>query len=399
MAGAHRLLVVDDDPGIGELIVQAAEGLGYQTFSVERADQIVEAVRSLAPDLIVLDLMMPGIDGVQVLRALAENHCVADIILFSGAGAKILNAAARLGESHGLQIRELLQKPIDLAELEAVLARFNRGAPSNPEAELRAAIANREISVHYQPKVTLTGDDNWSIIGVEALARWEHPLRGKIPPCDFIPLAERTELIGDLTDLVIEQAIAQAARLREMGYAVEVAANLSPLILADPGVPDRLYQILTEYGVETSQFVVEITESAAMSEGTQTMENMTRFRLKGMKLSMDDFGTGYSSLVQLYRMPFSELKIDKSFVMDLNEKEEARAVVRSIVDLAHNLNLTACAEGVETPEALKFLHSIGCDQAQGYHISKPLDEAGLIWFLESDAVNRTDAPAIAASGY
>jgi EAL domain-containing protein (putative c-di-GMP-specific phosphodiesterase class I) len=391
-------LVVDDDPGIGDLIVQAAEGLGFLTATVERSSQIVEMVRSFEPDLIVLDLMMPGADGVQVLRSLADEKCVAEIILFSGADARVLNTAARLGASHGLRIRELLHKPIALAELEAALAQFNRAAPSDPEAELRTAISNRDICVHYQPKVTLTGGETWSVTGIEALARWPHPLRGMIPPSEFIPLAERTGLIGDLTDLVIEQAIRQAGVLREGGHVIEVAANLSPLTLADPEMPDRLSQMLAEHRVENSQFVIEITESAAMADGTLTMENMTRFRLKGMKLSMDDFGTGYSSLVQLYRMPFSELKIDRSFVMDLNFKEEARAVVRSIVDLAHNLNLTVCAEGVETTGALNFLRSIGCDQAQGYHISKPLDETGLARFLESDAANRTAAIAAAPSG-
>ena len=398
MIGPHRLLVVDDDPDVGDVIVQAARGLGLQTTFVERSGQILESVRSLEPSLIILDLMMPDADGVQVLRALAEQGCAADIILFSGADARVLNTAGRLGESHGLRIRELLQKPVALEDLEAALARFNDAARSDPEAELRAAISNRDICVHYQPKVTLTAGKAWSVTGVEALARWPHASRGMIPPAEFIALAERTELIRDLTDLVIQLAIGQAVVLRKNGHAMELAVNLSPLILADPEAPDRLSRMLAEHQIENSQFVVEITESAAMADGMLTMENLTRFRLKGMKLSMDDFGTGYSSLVQLYRMPFSELKIDRSFVMEIDVKEEARSLVRSIVDLAHNLNLTVCAEGVETPGTLDFLRSIGCEQAQGYLISKPLDETGLLQFLENNAVDPVSAIAAAPSG-
>jgi EAL domain-containing protein (putative c-di-GMP-specific phosphodiesterase class I) len=229
------------------------------------------------------------------------------------------------------------------------------------------------------------------VTGIEALARWPDPLRGMVSPSEFVPLAERTGLIGDLTDLVLELAIQHAGMLRNCGHAIDLAVNLSPLILVDPEAPDRLSRMLTEHRVENYRFVVEITESAAMADGTLTMENLTRFRLKDMKLSMDDFGTGYSSLVQLYRMPFNELKIDKSFVMEVDAKEEARVIVRSIIDLAHNLNLTVCAEGVETPETLDFLRSIGCDQAQGYLISKPLDETGLARFLESHAPNRATA--------
>lgn len=391
MTGSNRLLVVDDDPDIGALIVQVAEGLGFKTAFVERANGLLDTCWTFDPNLIILDLMMPGVDGVQCLRSLADAKCGADIILFSGVDARVLNTAARLGESHGLRIRDLLHKPIAVDDLEAVLARFIGPPPSDLAAELRAAISNRDICVHYQPKVTLTAGDAWMVTGIEALARWPDPLRGMVSPSEFVPLAERTGLIGDLTDLVLELAIQHAGMLRNCGHAIDLAVNLSPLILVDPEAPDRLSRMLTEHRVENYRFVVEITESAAMADGTLTMENLTRFRLKDMKLSMDDFGTGYSSLVQLYRMPFNELKIDKSFVMEVDAKEEARVIVRSIIDLAHNLNLTVCAEGVETPETLDFLRSIGCDQAQGYLISKPLDETGLARFLESHAPNRATA--------
>ena len=397
MADPQRLLVVDDDPGIGDLIVQVADGLGFRTKYVGRSTQILDAIGSFGPHLIVLDLMMPGSDGVQVLRALAETSCTADIILFSGADARVLNTAARLGESHGLRVRDILQKPIELGALQAALQRFEPVRSSEPEDDLRLAISSREIQVHFQPKVTLLPGKAWRVNGVEALARWHHPTRGMVPPSEFVSLAEKVGLIGDLTDLVLDLAVQKARVMQDNGHTIDIAVNLSPLVLADPEAPDRICRTLAKHGVRSSRLVVEITESAAMGDGTLTMENLTRFRLKDMKLSMDDFGTGFSSLVQLYRMPFSELKVDKSFVMDVDFNEEARAVVRSIVDLAHNLNLTACAEGVETPGTLEFLRSIGCDQVQGYLISKPLDFDGLARFLTDHSPGKAAGSAIGPS--
>ena len=394
MTGSNHLLVVDDDPAIGDLIVQVAEGMGFQTSYVDQSDQMLSAYRSLKPDLIILDLMMPGTDGVQSLRALADAGCEANIILFSGADARVLQTAARLGASQGLQVCELLRKPIDIDDLEAMLSRFTKHSTAYLESALRSAIENREISVCFQPKVSLASQREWQMEGVEALARWDCPGRGPVPPSEFIPLAESSGLIEDLSEIVIDKAVRQVSALHRNGRTVDLAVNLSALMLATRDAPDRMNEILYRYNLDCSRLIIEITESVAMENGPLAMENLTRFRLMGMKLSMDDFGTGHSSLVQLYRMPFSELKIDKSFVMELDSKEEARVIVRSIVDLAHNLNLTVCAEGVESRETLSFLRSIGCDQAQGFLIGKPMDDAGLVRFDAECSSN--EAAAIAA---
>lgn len=389
MTGSNRVMIVDDDPDIGGLILKVAEGLGFQTAYIERSERILETFKSFDPDLIILDLMMPKADGVQVLRALAEDGCEAEIVLFSGADSRVLNTAARLAESHGLRIRGLMRKPVNIEALRTLLSRAVTPSADDLEEELREAVSKADFSVHYQPKVNLTSEHEWAVEGVEALARWACPGHGFISPGIFIPLAQRTGLIDQLSEVVIEKAIQQTAALHRDGYPVDMAINLSPLLLVAPDVPDRLIQQLNSHAVDSSRFVVEITESAAMADDALTMENLTRFRLKSMKLSMDDFGTGYSSLVQLYRMPFSELKIDKSFVMEIDTKEEARVIVRSIIDLAHNLNLTVCAEGVETRETLEYLCSIGCDQAQGYFISKPLTDVDLIRFLAEHSPTQT----------
>lgn len=388
MVESSRLLIVDDDPDIGALIEQVAGGVGFRTLFLERSDQMLETYRSFLPTLIILDLMMPDMDGVQVLRSLAGESCEADIILFSGADSRVLNTAARLGESHGLRIRELLHKPVTVEELEAVFRRFTQTSTEDLEAALRAAISSGDIDVHYQPKVDLSATSEWRVRGIEALARWTHPTRGPISPNMFIPLAEQVGLIDQLTDAVFDTAVQQTRALQENGYALDMALNLSPLVLSDPSVPDRLARRLAQSGIDNERIIIEITEGAAMAEGAQAMESLTRFRLKGMRLSLDDFGTGYSSLVQLYRMPFSELKVDRSFVRELKASEEARVIVRSIVDLAHNLGLAVCAEGIETPATLGILRSLGCDQGQGFLVSRPLPAADLMRFLATHAPSR-----------
>lgn len=382
MVESNRLMIVDDDPSIGDLIGQVAEAMGFQTVFVAQSDQMLDSFRSFQPTLVTLDLMMPGVDGVQSLRTLASECCEADIILFSGADRRVLNTAARFGESHGLQVRELLRKPVEVDHLEAVLARFVQVPTEDLEEAFREAASKGDIAVHYQPKVDLSTASEWETRGIEALARWAHPTAGQISPEIFVPLAEKIGLIGRLTEIVVENAVHQSSTLRRSGYTLETAVNLSPLVLSNPAVPDRLARKLARSDISPGQIIVEVTESAAMAEGAIAIENLMRFRLKGLKLSLDDFGTRCSSLIQLYRMPCSELKIDRCFVKELDKSEEARVIVQSIVDLAHNLGLTVCAEGIETPETLKFLRSIGCDQGQGFLISPPLSEADLVSFLE-----------------
>jgi EAL domain-containing protein (putative c-di-GMP-specific phosphodiesterase class I) len=239
------------------------------------------------------------------------------------------------------------------------------------EQELAAAIAVGEMVVHYQPKIDLNAEAAWQNVGAEALVRWAHPRRGLIGPSDFIGLAERTGLILPLTMFVLETAIAQVRVWQDDGAPVSMAVNLAAQLLTDLRMPDQISAMLEKHGVPPSSLILEVTESAAMADTLRAMDILTRFRLKGMGLSMDDFGTGYSSLLQLHRMPFSELKIDRSFVTQLGEAQEALIMVRSMIHLAHDLGLSVCAEGVETGVALKILRSLRCDKAQGYYIGRP----------------------------
>ena len=371
---ANRLLVVDDEPEICDFIREVAEENGFGVAIAENYDQFRAAYRSLDPTLVVLDLHMPEVDGIELLRYLVDERCGAQILLASGVDSRVLTAAKRLGAAHGLNMLGALQKPIGVPQLEEMLRAAKQEERSITERDLREAIEHEQLTLHYQPKVSLQSSRQWAVDSVEALVRWQHPAYGLVMPDEFIPLAEDSGLIARLTDVVLEAALYQTRLWHDGGFpvSVAVAVNLAPQAISDLELPDRLSDLLREHNLEASKLILEITESAAMADAVRTMDILTRLRLKGIGLSMDDFGTGYSSLVQLYRMPFGELKIDKSFVMDLGESDEAEKIVRSIVNLGHNLGLSVCAEGVETEEAVDLLRSIGCEKAQGYLISKPV---------------------------
>jgi EAL domain-containing protein (putative c-di-GMP-specific phosphodiesterase class I) len=238
------------------------------------------------------------------------------------------------------------------------------------QTELARALANEELRLDYQPKVNLCSG---VVTGVEALARWQHPTRGRLNPDDFIPLAEQSDQIGQLTRWVMRTAVDQWRHWHELGLDISIAVNFSARTLDEIDFPDVLEELCRSRDVNCSQFVIEITETATASDEVKMMDIATRLRLKGFRISIDDFGTGYSSLVQLQRLPFSEMKIDKSFVIQCASSRESLVIVKSIIDLAHNLNLKVVAEGVETLDALELLRRLGCDLAQGFYVGRPME--------------------------
>jgi EAL domain-containing protein (putative c-di-GMP-specific phosphodiesterase class I) len=368
--GANRLLAVDDQPDILDFISQVAESAGWQVALAESAVQFRELLSAFTPTLILLDLQMPGCDGIELLRDLAKGQVKAPVLISSGMDARVLASAEQLGRAQGLTMAGILPKPLLLADLEAVLAQHHT-APRMPQAaDLARAIEARQIAVHYQPLCRLVAGA-WRPCAVEALARWQHSEFGFIPPDRFIPLAEETGLIAGLTDQVLREGVRQLAEWRAGGLDLGLSVNLSPRLVRDLDFPDRLEQLVGVAGVPPRRVTLEITETAALNEPARTRDILTRMRLKGFGLALDDFGTGWSSLTQLYQMPFNELKIDKSLGLELHHSPEARTIVRSLVDLAHNLRLEVCTEGIETEAALEFLAGIRCDVAQGYFLGRP----------------------------
>ncbi|MDE2401119.1 MAG: EAL domain-containing protein [Burkholderiales bacterium] len=236
-------------------------------------------------------------------------------------------------------------------------------------SELRHALDQQQLRLYLQPKISLhTGE----VIGAEALVRWAHPTRGIVPPMRFIPFAEQTGFVCLLTAWVIEQAAIISRDLTDAGMPMKIAVNLSTRDLMDQDLPVKLEKLLTLYGVNPGLLMLEITESAIMDDPQRALQTLNRLHAMGLKLSIDDFGTGYSSLAYLKRLPVDELKIDKSFVMNMESDLQDAKIVRSTVDLAHNLGLTVVAEGVENAKSWKLLAGLSCDEAQGYLISKPM---------------------------
>jgi diguanylate cyclase (GGDEF)-like protein len=246
--------------------------------------------------------------------------------------------------------------------------------------ELRAGIAACEIRCHYQPKISVV---DGSVVGVEALARWTSATHGEVPPAEFIPVAEKTGLIRPLTYAVLQEALAASARLRDAGLHIPIAVNISPRNLADPDFVSTVDDIIKAAGTEPQSITFEITEDSLLHDSSRAAGVLELIATLGITISIDDFGTGYSSLGYLQRLPVTELKIDRSFVMRMDLDEADRAIVDSTIDLAHRLGLTVVAEGVETASTLEFLAEAGCDIAQGFHIARPMPEPKLRTWLDA----------------
>jgi EAL domain-containing protein (putative c-di-GMP-specific phosphodiesterase class I) len=246
--------------------------------------------------------------------------------------------------------------------------------------ELRHAIENDQLVLHYQPKASFaTG----CVSHVEALVRWNHPQRGLVPPDQFIPLAEQTGLIRPLFLWVLNDALRQCSVWRQEGIGLHVAVNLSMRNLQDPRLPDTLVNLLSRWNLEPAWVELEITESTLAADPERAMKILTRFSTLGMRIAIDDFGTGYSSLAYLKRLPVDEIKIDKSFVLGMVNDENDATIVRSTIDLGHNLGLKVVAEGVEDQATWDLLTAWGCDLAQGYFLSRPLPAPDFVAWLHA----------------
>ncbi|HTZ37307.1 MAG TPA: EAL domain-containing response regulator [Stellaceae bacterium] len=365
-----RLLIVDDDEAFPRIVKKVATGLGFEVVATSSAEDFKAAARTWNPTLVMLDLVMPGSDGVELLRHLAAVKCAAPIAVTSGLDGRTVETVIRLGTERGLRMIGTLTKPVPVARLRSFLGEFASARTQVAAGELAEAIANDELFLHYQPKL----DCRTGRVGaVEALVRWRSPARGTVFPDQFIELAEATGLIDRLTEWVVSRAARQAVSWREQGLALDVAINISAINTRDLALPDRLAELCRAAGIGPENITLELTETGAMRDPVQMMDVLTRLRLKGFHLSLDDFGTGYSSLVQLQRMPFDELKIDRSFVMQMTRSKEARSIVEIVIDLARKLGLSSLAEGVETQPILDELVALGCDGVQGYHLSRPAD--------------------------
>ena len=379
---SRSLLVVDDEMDICEFVQDVAEDMAFLVTTTTTTYDF-DAVYVDGLDAIILDLSMPDQDGIEVIRYLAEAGCRAALVLMSGLDSGVLATAERLARERGLTVIGALTKPIEVATLEELLDQVPSAdgktvqtltvptEPSNsiPAEELAIAIREGQIVPWFQPRIRL---EDMSFVGVEALARWQHPDRGLIPPDKFIQLAENNYLIDALTDTMVNQSLAAVAGWQQMGLTVDVSINYAAPSLADLNLPDDLSRRVSSHGLTANRVTVEITESSVLTELQNSLDVLTRLRMKGFKLSIDDFGTGFSSMQQLQNIPFTELKIDQSFVKRALGDADAKAIVETTVELGRRLDMSVIAEGVEDLETLELLHRCDCEQIQGYFIAKPM---------------------------
>jgi EAL domain-containing protein (putative c-di-GMP-specific phosphodiesterase class I) len=369
MPEKQKILIVDDEREVSAFLAEVVEGVGYSVCTAGDMKAFKQAYSEHHPSRIILDLQLKGCDGIELIRHLAAEKSTSEIILVSGVDMRTLTTAKRLGQQYGLNMGIVLQKPVSVETLEDSL-RKEGNKDRIDKGEILSAIARGEMTAFFQPQMSRQKNGKWIVSSVEALARWPHPKRGLIMPDAFIPCAEESGIITDLTNHILLKSLHCIRKWEAEGLKLKVSVNLSGVMLADLSLPDRMEELVKQQNVAPRQVMLEITESAIMSDIKRATDILTRLRIKGFELSMDDFGTGYSSLVQLYRLPFGELKIDRSFVRDMKDNAEAGVIVRTLIDLAHNMNLETCAEGVEDRKIFETLAELGCDRMQGYYFGK-----------------------------
>ena len=379
----NRLLVVDDDSEVGAFFGQVGEDLGFETKVMLDPGQFAQTVLDFSPTVILLDLQMPGRDGIELLRELSTLGRSPKVLIASGLDSRVLTTASELGISMGVDVAGAFCKPIALDELEVLLIRLKSQKKVVTAAGLRQAINDGQLVVHFLPKATFKGPGRWIIEGAEALVRWEHPEYGLLYPRDFIGIAEESGLITEVTDFVFRASMEQARVWFANGLYMELGVNLSAQFLGDLGFPDRLLTLIRENNLDPSMITIELMETASMQDPAVALDILARLRVKNINLCLDDFGTGQSSLTHLYRMPFSEVKLDNQFTNDMRLREDARALVEGLIYLTHKLKMRACAEGVEDEGTLQLLEQMHCDKVQGHVIGAACRAKDLEAIVES----------------
>ncbi len=387
---AVTILALDDEPFMLKLLARMLANMGFTSVTLcDNGDAALAQIDDVGarPNLILLDLNMPGMDGIEFVRHLVERNYSGSLILISGEDERMLQTAEKLVQAHKIQVLGHLHKPVKPEMLSALLEKWTPPTAGNLPAakkiygadELRAAIDSGQLVNYYQPKVAVASGE---VVGVETLVRWRHPVDGLVFPDQFISVAEAHGLINDLTRMVLTGALAQAKAWRQAGLTLRVAVNISMDNLASLDFVDFVVELTTREGVPPQGVVLEVTESRLMQDTRAPLEILTRLRLKRFRLSIDDFGTGHSSLAQLRDIPFDELKIDQGFVHRAWSNETLRAMYDASLALARQLGMEVVAEGVEDRNDWDLLQRTGCDLAQGSFISAPMPAADFPGWLE-----------------
>lgn len=384
-----EILLLDDDPLQVKLLARTLNELGYA--DLVPCDSAAAALHALgAPHrsigLILLDLNMPGVDGVAFLKLLNERHVDAAVVLVSGEDERLIESAARFGTSQNIKILGAITKPVLPSELKTVLEHWQKptAAPAPPKQypadQIARAILENELVPYFQPIVNLvTG----SLAGAETLVRWQHPVDGLVMPAQFISVAEERGLIRDITGLMIRAAVTQGRAWRDEGLEVFVAVNVSMGDLTRADFADFVLDALERSGLPPSDLVLEVSEQRVAQDPDTALAAISRLRMRRITMAIDNFGIGSSSLAQLRDLPFNAVKVNGSFVHGAGGSAVLGAIVNSSIDLARQLGMRTVAEGVEDSTDWVWLRSSGCELAQGWFIGAPMAAAELAAWLSA----------------
>ncbi|TGK87979.1 EAL domain-containing protein [Leptospira bourretii] len=379
-----NFLVIEDDDFQREVIVDILARLGAMHVTEARTgNEALKILNETVPspiDIILCDLNMPEMDGMEFLRHIGTSHSSVATIIMSALEGALIESVRKMASAYGINLLGAIEKPITPAHLEPLFSLYNardfkQGKTPNQGSrftlgEILEGLTNGDFEPFFQPKIQLaTG----KLIGAEALARWVHPLHGVIAPYAFIDLLEKTGNIDILTFVMLEKSAKACQFLHSQGFKISISINLSLTSLTDTKLADKITRIVLEAGIDPKYIILEITETAAMTEMAPALENLARLRMKGFGLSIDDYGTGYSSMQQIARIAFTELKIDQSFVREMTTSNVSKVLINSSIDMATKLQMKSTAEGIETKTDWEQLQSMNCDLGQGYYIAKPMN--------------------------
>ncbi|MDH4573264.1 EAL domain-containing response regulator [Salinicola acroporae] len=362
-------LVVDDDADIRYLCEHLLSQRGYRVDTAEGLEELARCPHRLNVDLILLDFSLGEFTGLDILEYLFDLKIDASILVISGCSHDVADRIIRYGNQHSLDMLGFLHKSKLVAELDRWLIPAT-GKPHAPTAEdLARGLAQRELFLVLQPKFDLGLN---RVVGAEALVRWQEPSRGVLSPDVIIPLAERHEMIVELTWQVLGLACRQLQRWRRAGWDLSLSVNVPAAWIKSADLFEDFDSLIDQYDIAPRDLILEVTESTTLGCLGYARHILAGLRQRGCRLSLDDFGTGYSSLMQLHRLTFDELKVDRSFISRIEQDKRAEAIALSILDLGHRLDMAVVAEGIETPEQHALLRAAGYDLGQGFWLARPL---------------------------